>query len=188
MHQDSSHAAWADTQSEGGGWDDGGQRGAAVQERSASDSAQQQGQRQTDDDDSWAVRETAPASRSAAEGGRASGNFAGFEGMHPYMLHRRFIPLRPLGQPDARGSSARLGYWVGSAASMSAALSSCTDATWDDDEWDSAAPAAAKPAAPVAAARKPAVGPTRAARAGSGALAKKKVDEAPRPADDWGKW
>ncbi len=81
MHQDSSHAAWADTQSEGGGWEDGGQRGAAVQERSASDAARQQGQRQADDDDSWAVRETVPGSRSAAEGGRASGNFAGFEGV-----------------------------------------------------------------------------------------------------------
>ena len=85
MHQDSSHAAWADTHSEGGDWEDGGQRGGAVQGRSASDAAQQQGQRQTDDDDSWAVRETAPASRSAAEGGRASGNFAGFEGVHPHM-------------------------------------------------------------------------------------------------------
>ena len=81
MHQDSSHAAWADTHSEGGGWEDGGQRGAAVQGRSASDSAQQPGQLRTDDDDSWAVRETAPASRSAADAGKASGNFAGFEGV-----------------------------------------------------------------------------------------------------------
>ena len=80
MHQDSSHAAWTDAAHSEGGWEDGGQRGAAVQGRSASDSAQQQGQLQNDDDDSWAVRETAPASRSAADAGKAPGNFAGFEG------------------------------------------------------------------------------------------------------------
>ena len=62
----------------------------------------------------------------------------------------------------------------------------CVDATWDDDEWDSSAPAAAKSAAPAAAARKLPAGPSKASRAGSGALAKKKAEDA--PADEWGKW
>ena len=77
LHQDSSSAAWMETQSEGG-WDDGAQGGPATQGRGE----QQRGQQDKDDGfDSWATREGDAGSRPAS--GKAAGNFAGFEGLRP---------------------------------------------------------------------------------------------------------
>ena len=87
LHHDSSSAAWMETHSEGG-WDDGGRGGSTTQGRGGQ---QQWGQQDKGDDfDSWATRGTGAGSR--PDSGKASGNFAGFEGLwRIFFGHRRLL-------------------------------------------------------------------------------------------------
>jgi hypothetical protein len=76
LHRDSSSAAWMEPHTEGG-WDAGGRGHSTAQGRGE----QQRGQQdKADDFDSWATKEPGPGSR--PDSGKASGNFAGFEGSH----------------------------------------------------------------------------------------------------------
>ena len=179
LHHDSSSAAWMETHSEGG-WDDSGARGGSATQARGEQQQQWGQQDQGDDFDSWATAEAGAGSR--PDSGKASGNFAGFEGLRPAPHFRPTWHALALVQT----SPGTLCAWQCRFCCHRRACALCADATWENDEWESSAPAASKASA-GAGARKPPAAASRAQRAGSLGAAKKKAEEPPAD-DDWGKW